>query len=152
MKVNIVAVGKIKENYIIEGIAEYKKRLSRFCELKIIEVDEFSQEKSITKKIESESNLILEKVSGFVVALDRKGQKLSSEQIAQMIEKIKLSGKSEITFIIGGSNGVSQGVITKSNLTLSLGNVTYPHQLFRLILIEQIYRAFSIIEGLPYHK
>lgn len=152
MKVNIVAVGKIKENYIIEGIAEYKKRLSRFCELKIIEVDENSQEKSITKKIESESNLILEKVSGFVVALDRKGQKLSSEQIAQMIEKIKLSGKSEITFIIGGSNGVSQGVITKSNLTLSLGNVTYPHQLFRLILIEQIYRAFSIIEGLPYHK
>lgn len=152
MKVNIICVGKIKEKYISEGIAEYQKRLSKFCDIKIIEVDEFSQEKSITKKIASESNLIIEKLSGFIITLDRNGQELSSEQIAQKIEKIKLLGKSEIKFVIGGSNGVSKDLLQKSDLLLSFGKVTYPHQLFRLILIEQIYRAFSIIEGLPYHK
>lgn len=152
MKINIVAVGKIKEKYILEGITEYKKRLSRFCDFKIIEVDELSQEKSISKKIEEEGKKIIDKISGVIFTLDICGRGLSSEELSQKIADVQLNNGSEITFVIGGSNGVSDEVKNKSKLLISFGRVTYPHQLFRLILTEQIYRAFTILEGMPYHK
>ena len=152
MKVNIVCVGKIKEKYFTDAIAEYSKRLSRFCSFNIIEVDEASKIDNLDKKSEAEGKLILEKCSGIIVSLDSRGKMLESPEIAEFIKINQVSGVSEITFVIGGSNGLSNDVIKASKLVLSFGKITYPHQLFRVVLAEQIYRAFAIIAGLPYHK
>ena len=152
MKVNIVCVGKIKEKFFTDAIAEYKKRLSRFCVFNIIEVDEASKIDHLEKKSEAEGNLLLAKCTGVVVALDAKGKMLSSPEIADYIKKKEVSGYSEMTFVIGGSNGLSPAVIKRADLVLSFGNITFPHQLFRVVLSEQIYRAFTILSGLPYHK
>lgn len=152
MKINIISVGKIKEKYFTEAIDEYKKRLSRYCDFKIVEVDEASKIENISKKSELEGKLLLEKCSGVIVALDGKGKMLSSPEIADYIDRKKTQGMSEISFVIGGSNGLSDEVIRKADLVLSFGKVTYPHQLFRVILSEQIYRAFTILDNLPYHK
>ncbi len=152
MKVNIVCVGKIKEKFFVDAIAEYQKRLSRFCVLKIVEVDEASKIENLQKKSEIEGESLLSKCSGVVVALDGSGKMLSSPEIADYIKKKELSGISEISFVIGGSNGLSKQVLQKADLVLSFGKVTFPHQLFRVVLTEQIYRAFSIIAGMPYHK
>lgn len=152
MKVTIVCVGKIKEKYFIDAIAEYKKRLSRFCDFSVIEVDEASKQENLEKKNQIEGKLLLEKCSGKIVALDSRGKMLSSPEIADYVKKKQLSGTSELSFIIGGSNGLSQEVIDRADLVLSFGKITYPHQLFRVVLAEQIYRAFTILDGLPYHK
>ena len=152
MKVNIVCVGKIKEKFFTDAIAEYKKRLSRFCVFNIIEVDEASKIDNLEKKSEAEGNLLLAKCTGVVVALDAKGKMLSSPEIADYIKKKEVSGYSEMTFVIGGSNGLSPAVIKRADFVLSFGNITFPHQLFRVVLSEQIYRAFTILSGLPYHK
>ncbi len=152
MKVNIVCVGKIKEKYFTDAIAEYAKRLSRFCSFNIIEVDEASKIDNLDKKSEAEGKLILEKCSGVIVSLDSRGKMLESPEIAEFIKSNQVSGVSEISFVIGGSNGLSNDVIKSSKLVLSFGKITYPHQLFRVVLAEQIYRAFAIIAGLPYHK
>lgn len=152
MRVNIVCVGKIKEKYFTDAIAEYSKRLSRFCSFNIIEVDEASKIDNLEKKSEAEGKLILEKCSGVIVSLDSKGKMLESPEIAEFIKNNQVSGVSEISFVIGGSNGLSDAVIKASKLVLSFGKITYPHQLFRVVLSEQIYRAFAIIAGLPYHK
>lgn len=152
MKINIVCVGKIKEKFFIDAISEYSKRLSRFCTFNIIEVEEASKIENLVKKSEAEGKLLLEKCSGVIVALDSKGKMLSSPEIADFIKNNQVSGVSEISFVIGGSNGLSDDVIKASKQILSFGNITYPHQLFRVVLSEQIYRAFSIIAGLPYHK
>ena len=152
MKVNIVCVGKIKEKYFTDAIAEYKKRLSRFCVFNIIEVDEASKIDNLDKKSEAEGKLILEKCSGIIVSMDGRGKQLSSPELADFIKNSQVSGISEISFVIGGSNGLSDAVIKASKLVISFGNITYPHQLFRVVLSEQIYRAFAIIAGLPYHK
>ena len=152
MKVNIVCVGKIKEKYFTDAIAEYSKRLSRFCSFNIIEVDEASKIDNLDKKSEAEGKLILEKCSGIIVSLDSRGKMLESPEIAEFIKNNQVSGVSEISFVIGGSNGLSEAVIKASKLVLSFGKITYPHQLFRVVLTEQIYRAFTIISGLPYHK
>ncbi len=152
MKVNIVCVGKIKEKFFTEAIAEYKKRLSRFCVFNIIEVDEASKIDNLEKKSEAEGTLLLSKCSGVIVALDGKGKMLSSPEIADFIKKKEVSGCSEMSFVIGGSNGLSQAVLKRADLVLSFGNITFPHQLFRVVLSEQIYRAFTILGGLPYHK
>ena len=152
MKVNIVCVGKIKEKYFTDAIAEYSKRLSRFCSFNIIEVDEASKIDNLDKKSEAEGKLILEKCSGIIVSLDSRGKMLESPEIAEFIKSNQVSGVSEISFVIGGSNGLSDAVIKASKLVLSFGKITYPHQLFRVVLAEQIYRAFAIIAGLPYHK
>ena len=149
MKINIVCVGKIKERFFSEAIDEYKKRLSRYCNFQIIEVDEDSKQTNLELKSEKEGKLLLSKCSGVVVALDGKGKMLKSEEIASYIEKKEVSGNSEISFIIGGSNGLSKEVLNKADLVLSFGNITFPHQLFRVVLSEQIYRAFTIIKGLP---
>jgi 23S rRNA (pseudouridine1915-N3)-methyltransferase len=152
MKINIVCVGKIKEKYFTEAIVEYKKRLSRYVDVNIIEVDEDSKEINLQKKSETEGNLLISKCSGLIVALDMHGKMLSSPEIAEFIKQKKNLGTSEISFVIGGSNGLSDAVIKKASLVLSFGNITFPHQLFRVVLLEQIYRAISILENLPYHK
>lgn len=152
MKVNIVCVGKIKEKFFTEAILEYKKRLSRFCDFNVIEVDEASKIENLEKKSEAEGELLLKKCTGVIVALDSKGKMLSSPEIADFVKQKQNSGISEMSFVIGGSNGLSDAVLKKANLILSFGKITYPHQLFRVVLTEQIYRVFTILDGLPYHK
>lgn len=152
MRVNIVCVGKIKEKFFTDAIAEYAKRLSKFCSFNIIEVDEASKIENLDKKSEAEGKLLLEKCSGVIVALDGKGKQLSSPELAEFIKNTAVSGSSEISFVIGGSNGLSEAVLKSAKLVLSFGKITFPHQLFRVVLSEQIYRAFTINAGLPYHK
>lgn len=152
MKINIVCVGKIKEKFFVEAINEYVKRLSRFCDLKIIEVEEESKMSNTDKKCEIESENLLEKCGGIIVALDSSGKLLSSPEIANFIKLKTNNGISEISFVIGGSNGLSQNLKNRADLVLSFGKITFPHQLFRVVLLEQIYRAFTILERLPYHK
>lgn len=152
LKINIVCVGSIKEKFFIDAIKEYEKRLSRFCSLSIIEVQEEAQEKSIDKKIEKESAKLITACKGVVILLDREGKMVSSEDLASSLDKLSCDGISEISFVIGGSNGVNAELKNKAKQSFSFGKITYPHQLFRVVLLEQIYRAFSINGGLPYHK
>ena len=152
LKVNIVCVGSVKEKFYIDAIKEYQKRLSRFCSLSVVEVQEEALEKSIEKKIDKESEKLMNAFKGAVILLDREGKMTSSEELAASLDKLSSGGVSEISFVIGGSNGLSNDVIKASKLVLSFGKITYPHQLFRVVLAEQIYRAFAIIAGLPYHK
>ena len=151
MKINIVAVGKIKEKFFTDAINEYKKRLSKFCEFSIIEVPEKSAETNLIKKTADESELLLNSCKGTIILLDRQGKEISSPELADIIDKTSLSS-STISFVIGGSNGVSQKLKQQAHHSISFGKVTYPHQLFRVVLTEQIYRAFTINAGLPYHK
>lgn len=159
MKISILAVGKLKENYLKEGIIEYKKRLKRFCNLEIIEVaDEKAPEtlspaeRDIVLKKEGERLLGKIESKSIVIALDVYGKKMSSEGFASTINRYMMSGTSDITFIIGGSLGLDEAVLKRADLKLSLSDMTFPHQLTRLILLEQIYRAFKIIYGETYHK
>lgn len=159
MNIKLIAVGKIKEKYIKEGIAEFSKRLSRYASLKIIEVsDEKAPENLSDKDMEiiknKEGKKILEKISdnSYIIVLAIDGKQISSESLAEKIEDITLGGISDITFIIGGSLGLSHEVTNKSHYKLSFSKMTFPHQLMRLILLEQVYRAFKIIKGEPYHK
>lgn len=152
MKINIVCVGKIKERFFTDAINEYLKRISRFAEMKIIEVDEASKISNLDQKSKQEGEKLLQKSTGVIVALDGGGKGLSSTEIADYMHKKEVQGESVITFIIGGSNGLSKEVLSKADLILSFGKITFPHQLFRVVLVEQIYRALTIIEGLPYHK
>ena len=156
MRINIVAVGKIKEKYFTDAILEYSKRLSRFCEYKIIEVDEYKNNKTSAEEINitknEEGKRILAKAKGYLIAMDKGGKMLSSEDLAEKIKDLTTYGNSEITFIIGGSNGLSSEVLSTVNEKISFGKVTYPHQLMRVIMSEQIYRAFTINNGVPYHK
>jgi len=159
MKIAIIAVGKIKERYLKDGIAEYSKRLSRFCDVEVIEVaDEqapealsASQEEQVKKK-ESERIIKRLKEGTFLIVLDVKGEKLDSEGFADKLQAFLASGNSHITFVIGGSLGLDPELIKKARFRLSLSDMTFPHQLTRLILLEQIYRAFKIMNGEPYHK
>ena len=156
MNVNIVCVGKIKEKYIKEGIDEYAKRLSRFCKFQIIEVNEELCNDPNAKNIQltktAEGERIISKLKGYSIALDLKGKTLSSEQISKKLSNLKQGGTSTVNFVIGGSFGLSQEVIDKCDFSLCFGAITYPHQLIRLVLSEQIYRAFMIEEGSSYHK
>lgn len=152
MKINIVCVGKIKETFFTSAIQEYSKRISRFAEINIIEVDEESKQTNLELKSKLEGEKLLSKASGVIIALDGGGKMLSSPEIAEFIQSKKVQGNSTISFIVGGSNGLSKEVLSKANLVLSFGKITFPHQLFRVVLTEQIYRALTIIEGLPYHK
>ena len=155
IKVNLVCVGKVKEKYFAEGIAEYSKRLSRFCEFNIVELAEeninkpSSQEKLIL--ISKEGEKILANLKGYVVVCAIEGKKFSSEKLASTIKETALKG-GVITFVIGGSYGVSDKVKEKADMLLSASDMTFPHTMFRLMMTEQIYRAFTIIEGTAYHK
>ncbi len=159
MRITIITVGKIKEKYLKSGINEYSKRLSKYCKLKFIEVnDEKAPERLSEAEIEivkeKEGERILNKLdeSSHIIVLDIKGKNLSSEEFSSKIDKITLDGNSHITFIIGGSLGLSKEILEKSNFKLSFSKMTFPHQLMKLILLEQIYRAFRISRGEPYHK
>ncbi len=145
IRINIVAVGRMKDSYFEEAVAEYVKRASRFCAVRVIEVAD-------GKSPEKEGEEILQKLSGCVIACDVKGELISSEDLAAMIQKKSNIGKSELTFVIGGSEGLSDEVKKRAEEKISFGRVTYPHRLMRVILCEQIYRAFTIISGTPYHK
>lgn len=161
MRINIISVGKIKEKYLKDAIEEYSKRLSKFCTLNIIELNEIvakvENEASIKKTIEGEGKEILAKIdaftkNNFIFALDIDGTELSTIEFEKKIEEVKLNGVSEITFIIGGSYGLSAEVKKRADFRLSFSKMTFPHQLFRIILLEQIYRAFKIANNEPYHK
>ena len=148
-KINIVCVGKLKEQYLKDGIAEYQKRLGRYATVTTKELVDFATDSDLC--VEKESTAILSALKGFVIALDIGGKQLSSEEFATVMDKAFITN-SEITFVIGGSKGYDDRVRAKADLRLSFGKVTFPHQLIRLMLFEQIYRGFSITEGTPYHK
>lgn len=158
MNINIISVGKIKEKYFTAAIEEYSKRLSRFVKLILTEIpDERIPDNASEKEIEiikeKEGLKILSKLNenSFVITLCIEGKELSSEELAQKITDISMSS-SNITFIIGGSLGLSNAVKNKSQLRLSFGKITFPHQLMRVVLLEQIYRAFKINNNENYHK
>ncbi len=156
MNINIVCVGKIKESFYREAVDEYAKRLGRFCKFSVIEVAEEMLSGEADKQIElvkiKEGKRILEKCKGMIIALDLRGKQLSSEEFAHTIESNMTGGVSQISFVIGGSYGLSSEVLDQAKMSICFGKMTYPHQLMRVILAEQIYRAFMINEGSVYHK
>ncbi|WP_427340516.1 23S rRNA (pseudouridine(1915)-N(3))-methyltransferase RlmH [Caloranaerobacter sp. DY30410] len=159
MNITIISVGKIKEKYLNDGIKEFSKRLSKYCKLKLIEVNDekapenlSEAEMEIVKKKEGERILSKLNENSYIITLCIDGKSLSSEEFSKKLDSLALSGNSNITFIIGGSLGLSQEVINKSHFKLSFSKMTFPHQLMKLILLEQIYRAFRISRGEPYHK
>ncbi|MDR2090254.1 MAG: 23S rRNA (pseudouridine(1915)-N(3))-methyltransferase RlmH [Clostridiales bacterium] len=153
MKINIISVGKIKEKYFADALSEYKKRLSAFCEICVAEVAECA--KNTPEEIKSaEGFLILERLSkmkGETFALDRGGEAVDSEDFSKLIGGAK-TRRGAANFIIGGSYGLSAEVLKKADRVISFGTPTFPHQLFRVILAEQIYRGFMIESGRSYHK
>ena len=159
MRINIVCVGKIKEKYLKLGIDEFKKRLSKYCKLEIIELDDEKAPENLSDKEmlmikEKEGKKILSKIkdNSYLIALAIDGKNLSSEELAETINKLGVRGVSNITFVIGGSLGLSDEVLSRADYKLSFSKMTFPHQLMRLILLEQVYRAFRIMKNEPYHK
>lgn len=159
MKISIITVGKIKEKYLKDAIAEYSKRLSKYCKLEIIEVADEKTPDHASEVVEDqirskEAERILKHVKddAFVITLEINGKQLTSEELAGKINTLGIQGHSHIIFIIGGSIGLGTEVLKKSNFALSFSKMTFPHQLMRVILLEQIYRSYRIINGEPYHK
>lgn len=159
MNIKIVTVGKLKEKYLIQGINEYVKRLGAYCKIQLVEVSdekapESMSEAEMLQVKEKEGKKILAKIKDqeYVFALAIEGKNPTSEAFAQQIEQLGIQGKSQLVFVIGGSLGLSQEVMQRSDTQISFGKMTYPHQLMKLILVEQIYRAFRINTGAPYHK
>lgn len=159
MNISLICVGKIKESFFREAIAEYLKRLSKFCKINIYEVED---EKTSEGANDNEVNIVLNKEgdkilshigkNDYVISLCIEGKKFSSEALSEKISEIMVSGSSNISFVIGGSWGLSSKVKERSNLKLSFSDMTFPHQLMRVILLEQIYRSFKILNNEPYHK
>lgn len=159
MKITILTVGKIKEKYLKDAIDEYSKRLSKYCKLEIIEVQDEKTPDNASEVVEDiirakEADRLLKyvKEDAFVITLEISGKQLSSEELADKIEKLGVQGTSHIIFVIGGSIGLGEDVLKRSNFALSFSKMTFPHQLMRVILLEQIYRSYRIINGEPYHK
>ena len=152
LRLRIVAVGDIKERFYREAVAEYLKRLGRWAKAEIVEVSEASHVTDPDKKRTLEGEEILRKVKGKCILADVKGERVKSEDVASLLRDSALAGDSELTFIIGGSNGVSPAVKDRADRTISFGDITLPHQLFRVVLLEQLYRAETILSGTPYHK
>lgn len=153
LKINIICIGKIKEKYIEEGIKEFLKRLTRFANVSIIELKD-ENDTNTSLAIQKETNLLINEInknSGYVILLDLKGKNISSEELSEKISDISMN-YSIINFVIGGSNGYSDNLREISNFRLSFSKMTFPHQLMRLILMEQVYRAMSIINNIKYHK
>ncbi|MEC1521886.1 23S rRNA (pseudouridine(1915)-N(3))-methyltransferase RlmH [Neobacillus niacini] len=159
MNISIITVGKLKEKYLKMGIDEYLKRLNAYAKVEVIEVadekapEELSESEMVQVK-QKEGERILAKISQdtYVIALAIHGKMQSSEELADTLDKLATYGKSKIAFIIGGSLGLSEEVLKRANEHLSFSKMTFPHQLMKLILIEQIYRAYRINRGEPYHK
>lgn len=159
MNITIISVGKLKEKYLKQAVEEYSKRLQRYCKLDIIELNDEKtpdnaspKEEQQIKEKEGQAILKAIKDNSFVIALDLKGKMLSSEEFASFIQDSNTRGISSFTFVIGGSLGLSQEIINRANYKLCFSKMTFPHQLFRVMLLEQIYRGFRIIGGEPYHK
>ena len=159
LNIKIIGVGKLKEKYFKAGIAEYSKRLGRSCKFQIVEVPDEKAPESLSQAemaevMAKEGERILEKIKDkeYVYALAIKGKERTSEEFAKEINQLTTYGHSDITFVIGGSLGLSPEVLKRANTQISFGRFTLPHQLMRLVLTEQVYRAFTIINGLPYHK
>ena len=159
MKITIITVGKVKESYFRGAIEEYSKRLSKYCKLDIVEV---TDEKTPDKASETEEQQIKEKEAerimkyvredAYVIALAIEGKQLDSVELSEKIEKLGIQGKSHMQFIIGGSLGLHHTVLSRADYKLSFSKMTFPHQLMRVILLEQIYRAYRIMNHEPYHK
>lgn len=159
MKITILCVGKIKEKFFTMAIEEYLKRLSRYCKLKIIEVEDEKTPDNLSKanelkikEIEADRILKYIKDNIYVIALEIQGEMINSIELSQKIQQLAIEGKSDIIFIIGGSLGLDKRILDRANLKLSFSKMTFPHQLMRVILLEQIYRAYKIISKEPYHK
>lgn len=159
MNISIITVGKLKEKYLKQGIEEYLKRLSAYAKIEIIEVlDEKAPEELSETEMQQvkkkEGDRILAKISpdAYVVALAIEGKMKSSEELADSLDKLATYGKSKVAFVIGGSLGLGKEVLERADEKLSFSKMTFPHQLMKLILVEQVYRAFRIMRGEPYHK
>ena len=159
MKITILTVGKIKEKYLRDAIAEYSKRLSRYAKLEIIEVADEKTPDSASETVETniknkEAERLLKYIrdDAYLITLEIKGKQLTSEELAQKIDTLGVQGTSHIIFAIGGSLGLGEEVLKRSNYALSFSKMTFPHQLMRVILLEQIYRSYRIISHEPYHK
>ena len=159
VKITILCVGKIKEKFYVDAIKEYSKRLGRYCKLDIVEVND---EKTPAEASENEINIVKNKEAermskyisdeAYVIALAIDGKNYSSEKFASYIDKLGINGISHIQFIIGGSLGLSDKILNRADMKLSFSDMTFPHQLMRVILLEQIYRCYRIINNEPYHK
>ena len=159
MKIDTVCVGKIKEKFFTQALEEYQKRLSAYCDLSVIEVkDENTPDNASAAVVEgilkTEGERLMSKLreDAFVIALDIEGKSLSSEELADKLSSLMTYGSSRISFVIGGSLGLHKSIKERADLRLSFSKMTFPHQLMRVILAEQIYRAFRIMKGQPYHK
>lgn len=159
MKITLITVGKIKEKYLKDAIAEYSKRLSRYCKLEIVEVADEKTPDNASDTVEDairdkEGERILKyiKEDAYVITLEIAGKMLTSEEMAEKIEKLGVQGSSHIIFIIGGSIGLGREILKRSDYALSFSKMTFPHQLMRVILLEQIYRSYRIMNHEPYHK
>ena len=158
LNINLICIGKIKENYLKDAISEYSKRLSKFCNLNIVELqDEKLPSKlndSIINEIKNkECNKIIQNIKkdSYVICLDLKGKQFSSEEFSQKLDNIALNFNSSITFIIGGTLGLNQEVLSMSNEKICFSKMTFPHQLIRVFLLEQLFRAFKISNNETYH-
>lgn len=159
MKITVIAVGKIKEKFFEDAIKEYSKRLSRYCKLEILQVPDEKTPDNASETVESqikekEGERILSKIpeGAYVIALAIEGKMLDSEELAEKINTLGITGTSQIVFIIGGSLGLSRQVLERADYKLSFSRMTFPHQLMRVVLLEQVYRGYRIITGAPYHK
>jgi len=159
MKITVITVGKIKEKYFTAAIEEYAKRLSKYCTLNMIEVSdekapETLSDKEMVQIKDKEGQRILSKIkeSQYVVTLEIKGKQLTSEGLFEMMASLGLEGNSDVVFVIGGSLGLSNLVLDRSNFALSFSKMTFPHQMMKVVLLEQVYRGFRIMKGEPYHK
>lgn len=159
MKITVITVGKLKEKFFREAVSEYEKRLGRYCKL---EIREAADEKTPDKASEIQQEQILQREGerilrllpegAYVVTLEIEGRKFTSEAFASTIERLGVGGVGHIAFVIGGSLGLHHTIKERTDLTVSFSDMTFPHQLMRVVLLEQIYRAFRIINGEPYHK
>ena len=159
MNIRIICIGKLKEKYWVDAVAEYSKRLTPYCSLEIAELKESRLKQNAGPAEEEEVKVnegreILDKIAAqdYVITLEIKGKRLTSEQLANKIADLALNARSDIDFVIGGSLGLSAEVSRRADFRLSFSDMTFPHQIMRVILLEQIYRAFKIQRGEPYHK
>ena len=159
MKIDIICVGKLKEKYWVNAVGEYKKRLSKYANLQIIEVPDEKTPDGASEALEEqikakEAQAILKYIKSdtHVIALAIDGKQCTSEEFADKIEKLGINGKSHIAFVIGGSLGLADDVMKRANEAISFSKMTFPHQLMRVVLLEQVYRGFRIIRNEPYHK
>ena len=159
MKITIITVGKIKEKYLKDAIAEYSKRLTKYCKLDIVEVADEKTPDNASDVVEEairdkEAERIMKHIKDdmYVVTLEINGRQLTSEELSSKLERLGIQGKSDIAFVIGGSIGLGREVLKRSDYALRFSKMTFPHQLMRVILLEQIYRSYRIMKGEPYHK